>query len=452
MTREGARTGRLSSLAPGAFEDPAMKKLWFALAGVFVFACLSLGLLGACVIRAGRSFSYQADEKASRQETHALEISEGQTLRIDLAGGEVRVRAGEGSPGISARITAWGETQEGAQAALAKAELEVASSGSGVTVKLANATVEHGVFGGSVRQTAHADLEIAVPPGVRLQIESGAGDVDAVGPFQASKLHSSYGSVLVENVEGDVVATSSSGDVDVAAARGGSVEATSGYGQVRVGDCASSRIEAKSSSGDVRVEDSRADRFEIESGYGDLELARLDGVVEAKTSSGDVETKALKGPTVTLTTSYGRIQLQGGTGKLSAASSSGDVRISEFEGSVEARSGYGSVHVEGVLDAVEVESSSGDVSVSGSPGTKVGTDWKIGSSYGRGQLELPADLAFDIDARTDYGKIERGFPIELAPGTNEGSAQIVRGKVNGGGNRIAIRCASGDVVFRPRGK
>lgn len=429
-----------------------MKKFLLIAAGLFVLGLVSLGFLGACVISAGRSFSFSADEKATRQETHALEITAGQTLRVDLAGGDVRVRAGEASAGISARITAWGGTQAEADKALADAKLEITTSATGVTVNLRKATVEEGLLGGNNRNAAEADLEIAVPPGVRLQIESRSGDIDARGPFEGSKVHSAYGSVRIEKVEGDVEATSSSGDVVVASADGKSIEAKSGYGDVQVGDCKSTRIAAKSSSGDVRIEDSRAEQLQIESGYGDLEIARIDGEIEAKTSSGDVRAKALAGPIASLSSGYGSVQLENGTGKLSASSSSGDVRVTGFEGSVDAKSGYGSVHVQGVLSAVEAESSSGDVSVSGAAGSEVSTTWKIASNYGSGKLELPADLPFDIDARTNYGKIERGFPIQLGPGTDDRNASSVQGKVNGGGGKIEIRCKSGDVIFRPNGK
>jgi DUF4097 and DUF4098 domain-containing protein YvlB len=430
-----------------------MKKLLIGAVCVAVFALLSVGLVGACAIRTARSFSLQLDEKAAREETHPLALAPGQTLRIELGGGDIRIRAGEATPVVAARITAWGETPEGAQEALTKAELRIESNDNGVTIRLRHETSEEGgVLGRIVRNQAQANLDVAVPAGVRLQIQSGSGSVDAEGPFAASNVHSGYGSVRVEKVEGDLVATSSSGNVSVARGHGGSVEATSGYGRVRVGDCSATRIDAKSSSGDVRVEDCKAERFRIESGYGELELLRLDGEVEAKTSSGDVVAKGLAGPTVSLATSYGRVQVEGGSGRLKASSSSGDVRIGGFEGRVEARSGYGSVQVAGVLQVVEAASSSGDVSVSAALGSSVVEAWRIASSYGRGRLELPADLAFDIDAQTNYGKIERGFAVELAPGTENGNTRTVQGKVNGGGGRIEIRCKSGDVSFRPIGR
>jgi len=82
----------------------------------------------------------------------------------------------------------------------------------------------------------------------------------------------------------------------------------------------------------------------------------------------------------------------------------------------------------------------------------VSSTWRISSNYGQGKIEAPADLAFDIDARTNYGKIERGFPIELGPGTDDRNARSIQGKVNGGGGKIEIRCKSGDVVFRPSGR
>lgn len=427
-----------------------MKKVLFVLAGLFVFGLLSLGLVAACVVHTGQRFSLQLDEQATRAEDHPIAIASGQTLRIDLPGGDVRLRAGDAAAGISARITAWGATKEEAQAVLDGSRLDVAESASGVTVSLHGRATKEGFFG-SEHMEAKADLEIALPPGVQLEIESGSGDVVAAGPFGPSKVHSAYGSVRVERVDGDLSAASSSGDVVVQGVHGKSIEALSGYGKVQVSGSESTAVHAKSGSGDVRVEDVRAERVRIESGYGTVEIARVDGEIEATTSSGDVDAKKLSGPAASLSTSYGRVQIDGAKGKLTVSSSSGDVRVADFEGSIDARSGYGTVQVTGVLEALAAQSSSGDVSVSAKAGSAVASTWKIASNYGRGMIELPADLAFDIDARTNYGKIERGFPVELSPGKDDRAAQSVQGKVHGGGGRIEIRCKSGDIVFRPSG-
>src|SRR5262249_32694635 len=154
-----------------------------------------------------------------------------------------------------ATITAYGPTQEKANAALAAAKLEVVSTVDGPRIRLEGETKDESLIGAfSGRNYASADLRITVPPGVRLDLASASGDLSAEGPFAGANLRSSYGAVKLRSVEGDVGATSSSGEVSVSSVRGQRLDAKSGYGKVELSDCESSRVEVHTSSGDVRLE------------------------------------------------------------------------------------------------------------------------------------------------------------------------------------------------------
>jgi DUF4097 and DUF4098 domain-containing protein YvlB len=432
-----------------------MKKILVVFAGLALVFLLCLGLATACVVRAGHEFHFglRFDEKATRAETASFEIAAGQTLAVDLGQGAIEVRTSTaGSPSIAATITAYGTTQEKANEALAATKLVVESTGDGPRIRLEGGSQEKSVFGAfSGGSHASADLRISIPPGVKLDLSSGFGDIDAEGPFARAKAHSSYGAVKLKTIEGDVEATSSSGDVAVSGVRGQRLEVKSGYGKVLVSQCESARVDASTSSGDVRLEKVSGERVRATSGYGEIELEGIGGDVEVKSSSGNVRLREWKGSRAALSTSYGGIEVEKAEGAVEARSSSGDLRLRGVRGSLEAHSSYGSIRADGVFPELVLETSSGAVSARADAGSSAKVPWKLASSYGDVELALPGDFACDLDARTSYGKVEVEVPLALTPGKAKQGGMTTRGKMNGGGSKVEVLCKSGDAKVTAAG-
>jgi len=434
-----------------------MKKLTLVaggIAGLFLVLLVSIGLIAACVVHSGHSFSIGQGEKSTRQESHPLEIQTGGLLSVEVDSGDIRVRAAEGeSATVDATITAWGETVEDARLALERARLEITTTSGGVRVTLAEGKTEKTKSWGTVTYGAEVELAIRLPKGVRLDLETGSGSLRAEGPFAASTLRSAYGDVRVRDVEGALEATSESGDVEIERVQGdGEVRVKSGYGDVRLGQCHADRVDARSGSGSVRLQEVEAKTVRSESGYGDVELLRVAGEIEAKTSSGDVRASEIGGAKASFSTSYGNVRVEKASGDVDARSSSGDVRVTGFEGAIEARSSYGSVEVEGVLTALVADTQSGDVIARALAGSRVESTWKLSSSYGDVTLVVPEGFACDLDARTEYGAVEVDVPLHVAAGELKSAKESVRGKLNGGGGAVEIRCSSGDVAVGTSGK
>jgi DUF4097 and DUF4098 domain-containing protein YvlB len=406
-----ARNGALSRI--GHRRSP-MKRFLFFLVGLGFLFVAAIGVTAACVVHAGRSMSFGSvfENQASRAEERALEVASGGRLEIDLLAGNVRITSSAGSAAsMNAKITASGSTDEEAKQLLAETKLEVESVDGGVRVRLASPERENRWFH---THSASADLEIRLPDGVRLDVRTKLGDVGAKGAFGATTARSSYGKVRVRGVEGDLEATSSSGDVEVEEARGARVVAKSSYGSVGVRKCQAEDLEVRSGSGDLAVED-------------------------------------WKGARATIQTSYGKIDARKMTGNVEAKSSSGDVGIDDVDGAVTARSSYGAVRVSGVLSALEVDSSSGDVSVTARSGSRIDGEWTIATSYGKAKLVVPPDLAFDVDAKTNYGEISSSLQV-ATDGSAKASSKSLKGKVHGGGGVVRIHCTSGDVRLGSGGR
>lgn len=149
----------------------------------------------------------------------------------------------------------------------------------------------------------HSDLRIAVPPGVRITVDAGSGDVDLRGTDVRS-VHVESGSGDIElDLDGRqtlVFASSDSGDVDLVARSVRAVDAQTDSGDVTadVGGLPR-RVVARSNAGDVAVTVPRgAYRIRAVAESGD---ARVSGLgrddrslqsIHARTGDGDVAVRA----------------------------------------------------------------------------------------------------------------------------------------------------------------
>jgi DUF4097 and DUF4098 domain-containing protein YvlB len=60
-------------------------------------------------------------------------------------------------------------------------------------------------------------------------------------------------------------------------------------------------------------------------------------------------------------------------------------------------------------------------------------------------VRLPSDAGIDFDAVTVSGRLQSGYPDLLDSGKRR-----LRGRIGGGGRRLAVRTTSGDVVLLRR--
>jgi DUF4097 and DUF4098 domain-containing protein YvlB len=379
------------------------------LAAVSLFSILGVA---ACVTTTYVVTAGDFREKAERTDATELHLASGGRVRVETPYGKVHVRTTESGGGsLRALVTARGKSVEEAQARLERTQVKVDESGGGVAVSVAFKS-----DGSSSEPSPSVDFELLVPHGVKLDLVSNSGSVTAEdGPFADARLRSSYGTVEVENVEGDATVESSSGAVSISNQRGGKAVAKTSYGPVTL-----EAIDATS--------------------------------LRAETSSGSMKARRLKASTIELASSYGSIQVDGADGRLIVRTSSGSVSIQDAKADVTAKSEYGAVEVDGVLKGVTVHSSSGSVTVTARAGSVIDDDWRIDSNYGRVTLEAPHDLKFDLDAKTSYGNVDVGYAIEVPPGSSTKKGSAIRGKINGGGPVVTLESKSGSVTVTPRNR
>lgn len=352
-------------------------------------------------------------ESAKRSEVVSLRLAKGDSLRLSTPVGriEVRVVAPGAQPGLQATFSARGPTQQQARETIARYSLRRSEGTGSLGFEVDGSPLEVRQGSSTIRVAPRVDFVVTVPVGVRLELESGSGDIDCKGAFASVKSRTAYGDQRLDGIEGPVSVQSSSGDIKL-------VDVV----------------------GDVTLSTS----------YGDIDISSLKGRIDAKTSSGDVVARDVDGGGAVLRSTYGTLRVEKAAGPLTLKASSGTIDIRDAKGPIIAESSYGDVKVQGVLLSLDAKTSSGAVDVIAQPGSRFGTGWNLSSSYGDVALSVPPGSGFELDAKTDNGEVRSDLEVLLPAGARMRDGAL-NGKVGAGGPAVRLRSSSGDILLRSSG-
>ena len=128
---------------------------------------------------------------------------------------------------------------------------------------------------------------------------------------------------------------------------------------------------------------------------------------------------------VDVSNTNGGIHLTGVSGKHELDTTNGKIEVARCAGSLDASTTNGSIRAE--LTQV----------------TK-GAPLRFETTNGRIEVELPSDLAVDVDAATTNGDIDSELPVS----TTRIGRNSLRGAINGGGTSLRMRTTNGGIAIR----
>ena len=105
---------------------------------------------------------------------------------------------------------------------------------------------------------------------------------------------------------------------------------------------------------------------------------------------------------------------------------------------VRSETGSGSVGLSGVRGGLQVSTGSGDITIQGEPTA----EWEVEASSGSITLRLSLQAAFEVEAHAGSGRISTDHPLTVQGKIGH---KELRGKVRGGGVKLALRTSSGDI-------
>jgi len=148
---------------------------------------------------------------------------------------------------------------------------------------------------------------------------------------------------------------------------------------------------------------------------------------------------------VNLHTSDGKIELGHFKGEMQLHSGDGSVEVAAVDGKLRAMSGDGHIRADGRFDELDLKTGDGRVDARATAGSALASSWRLESGDGTVTLEVPENLAADVDLHTGDGHIDLDMPITTAGKIREGE---VHGKLNGGGNLLMIHTGDGSIRLR----
>jgi len=148
---------------------------------------------------------------------------------------------------------------------------------------------------------------------------------------------------------------------------------------------------------------------------------------------------------VNLETGDGKIDLAGLKGDMELHTGDGSVNLDGVDGNLHASTGDGHINAQGRFDQLELKTGDGHVDVRAAAGSTLSTGWRLETGDGHVSLEVPAELAADVDLHTNDGQIDLDMPV-----TAEGRIRQneIHGKLNGGGSPLVIRTGDGSIHLR----
>lgn len=150
----------------------------------------------------------------------------------------------------------------------------------------------------------------------------------------------------------------------------------------------------------------------------------------------------------------GRVNLRTGDGKIEVASLKGEMDLHTGDGSVNldgvdgklrASTGDGHIQVNGRFDELDLKTGDGHVDVRATNGSALAGSWRLETGDGSVSLELPQNLAADVDLHTSDGHIDLDMPVAAEGKLRQNE---IHGKINGGGNLLTIRTGDGSIHLK----
>jgi hypothetical protein len=197
-------------------------------------------------------------------------------------------------------------------------------------------------------------------------------------------------------------------------------------------------VDLHTSGGSISVDDLEGEVRSKTAG-GSLHFGRIRGPVRGETSGGSI---ALAGcvHTAEVKTSGGDVSIGEVDGDVIAQTSGGSIHIARATGRVVAETSGGSIEVEEVRGAVEATASGGSVTarISRQPQG----DSRLETSGGNVAVFLADTVGVEVDARTSGGRVTTELPVTVQ---GELSETALQAKINNGGPKLILRTSGGNI-------
>jgi DUF4097 and DUF4098 domain-containing protein YvlB len=148
---------------------------------------------------------------------------------------------------------------------------------------------------------------------------------------------------------------------------------------------------------------------------------------------------------VNLRTGDGKIEVASLKGEMDLHTGDGSVNLDAVDGKLRASTGDGHIQANGRFDELDLKTGDGHVDVRAASGSALTNSWRLETGDGSVSLEVPHDLAADVDLHTSDGHIDLDMPVSAEGKLRQNE---IHGKINGGGSLLTIRTGDGSIHLK----
>lgn len=224
---------------------------------------------------------------AGQTEPLPAQTFEGQNLVVIGVNDPIDLTRAAGS-GITVEATrhGFGWNADAAREAARSLDLQITRQGDTVRVEVRRPSARW-----TMGRAPYIHLRIAVPAGVRLDIQTTNGDLTARGIDGAGVLQTVNGDIDARDTRGDLTFRTTNGDINVTGHSGPASFATT--------------------NGDIELRNGSAGPLSAQSVNGDMKLSGVTGRIELRTISGDIAIREARAVSLNLETTNGDIDVRG---------------------------------------------------------------------------------------------------------------------------------------------
>lgn len=310
-----------------------------------------------------------------------------------------------------------------------------------VTVNDGNASVTVTDVSGAVILNNRFGKVIVNRIGKGAAITNSNGAVEVTDTGGLTSVTGSFGSVAAMRVKGDLIVKNSNSSV-TASNVSGAADLNTTFGAVTFTDIGG-KLSASSSNG--KIEGTKVGGpAELRTSFGSIDVSDIKAGVRAVSGNSGITLRDV-GEAYAKTT-FGAIRVERAAGAVTAENSNGSIQVTGAKGAVSARGSFGGINVDGAAGAVDVTNSNGSVTVGGLSGA--GCQPVVAkTTFGPIRVTLPPSAAYDVTARTSFGRVKSDFGITMSGTMGE---DTVTGKIGAGGCELRLTGSNGSIEILKR--
>ena len=360
----------------------------------------------------------QHPEKAVRQLVETIQASD--RLSIATPKGHVASEIWDRDEvQVEATISVWGTEESAVNAFAEQIDIHIQRESDGVQIRPRVPKRERDDPVRSVR----IDFELRHPKKVDLAVRAAHGNITLPEIDGAATLNNRRGKTLFEGASGNVRIKQQRGDIAVQRAGGDLSLDAHRSNKMSVGTVAGS-VTVHAHRGTLAIAHIGGE-FIAENRHASIKADRVDGRAVVKNRRGDIALRNV-GSEVAVENGRGATHLENIAGPISLRVDRGDIAIENPEAGVaiQSRGGRVAVRAHKPIDG----------------------DYAIQNKQGAIELTIPEGSAVDVHGYVGRGQIKTDLPLSVTETSR--TSQVVSGRLNGGGSKIALEINHGNLILR----